>query len=172
MTRRIYRLARLPVLLAIAAAVLSLTLKGRTELIVHVYVLALASIVLAQLVAAVLAAHPAARVSAFDAALRRRGRREERLPELTQIEREVALGMTTAFDLHYRLRPSLRGTAGELLASRRGIRLDTQRAAARRALGEETWELVRDDRLPPDDRFGPGIRVEQLRTVVGSLESL
>lgn len=169
---RISRLARLPILVTFAAVVLLFAFRGRTELIVHVYVLALASIVLFHLVSAVPAASPAARVSAFDAALRRRERREERLPELAQIEREVVLGMATAFDLHYRLRPSLRGTAAELLASRRGIDLDAHPAAARRALGEETWEIVRSDREPPGDRFGAGITLERLRTVVAAMESL
>lgn len=172
MTGRLYRLAGLPALLTVVAIVLLVALAGRRELILHVYVLAIAAFGLVQLVAAVRAAHPSAGASPFDSALRRRVRREERLPELAQIEREVALGMTTAFDLHYRLRPSLRRTAGELLASRRGIGLDAEPGAARRALGEETWELVRHDREPPADRFAPGIPLEQLRSVVGSLESL
>lgn len=172
MTSRAYRLVRLPVLLTLLAIALLPALAGRRELILHVYVLALTAIGLFQLVAVVRAGPRAAGASAFDAALRKRRRSETRLPELTQIEREVALGMTTAFDLHFRLRPNVRRIAGELLASRRGIRLDTQRAAARRALGKETWELVRDDRLPPAERFGPGITLERLRTVVASLESL
>ena len=172
MTWRIYRLVRLPVLLTVAAVVLLFTFPGRAELIVHAYVLALAAVVLFHLVAAVIAANPVARGSAFDAALRRRARREERLPELAQLEREVALGMATAFDLHYRLRPSLRRIAGELLASHRGTSLDGQPARARRVLGEETWELVRVDRPPPDNRFGPGIGLERLRTVVAALERI
>ena len=172
MTRRLYRLARLLALLTVAAVALLFAFAGRRELVIHVYVLALAAIGLFQLVAAVRAASPRAGASAFDAALRSRARREERLPELAQLEREVTLGMATAFDLHYRLRPSLRRIAGELLASRRGTSLDGQPARARSVLGEETWELVRVDRRPPDNRYAPGIGVERLGTVVAALERI
>ena len=168
----VFRHAPLPVLLTLVAATLLLVLSGRTELILHVYVLVLAAIVLAHLVRAVRGALPAARASPFDAALRRRPRRPERLPELERVEREIALGLATAFDLHYRLRPALRRTARELLASRRGIDLDAEPVAARRALGEQTWELVRVDREPPRERFGPGIDRATLRNVVASLEAL
>ncbi len=110
--------------------------------------------------------------SPVDAALRRRPPRVERVPELEKIEREVTLGLTTSFDLHFRLRPTLRRIASELLRARRGIDLDANPAAARRALGDETWELVREDREPPLDRFGPGIELDSLRNVVVSLEAL
>lgn len=172
MTWRLYRLVRPPALLTVAAVVLFFAFAGRRELILHIYVLALAAIGLLHLVAAVRAANPAPGASAFDAALRARARREERLPELAQLEREVTLGMVTAFDLHYRLRPALRRIAGELLASRRGTSLDGQPARARRFLDEETWELVRVDRPPPDNRFAPGIALERLRTVVAALERI
>jgi hypothetical protein len=166
------RLAQLPVLLTVVLAVLLIVLTGRAGLIVHVYVLAMASIVLFHLVRVVRAAHPSAGPSRFDAALRRRGHGQERLPELTKIEREVALGMATAFDLHYRLRPSLRRTASELLGARRGIDIDREPEAARRLLGEDAWEIVRGDREPPDDRFGPGIGLASLDRAVASLETL
>lgn len=166
------RVARLPLVLTVAAVVAYIVLDGRVELIVQVYVLALATYSLAHLVAAVRRANPPAGPSRFDAALRARPSRRQRLPELEKVEREVALGITTAFDLHYRLRPSVRRIAGELLASRRAIDLQAQAGAARRALGEETWELVRDDREPPAQRYGPGLPLERLRTVVASLEAL
>ena len=170
--RSAIRLAQLPALLTIALIVLLLVLPGRTELVLHVYALAIAAIALAHLVRAVRTAYPAAAASPFDAALRRRTRREERLPELARVEREVSLGMATAFDLHYRLRPPLRRIAGELLAARRGIDLDGAPEEARKALGDETWEIVRADREPPRDRYGDGLELAALRTVVGSLEAL
>ena len=169
---RLLRPAQLPVLLTIVLVVLLVVLPGRAGLIVRVYVLAIASIALFHLVRMVRTAHPSAGPSRFDAALRQRGQRHERLPELTKVEREVALGMATAFDLHYRLRPSLRRTASELLAARRGIDIDGEPEAARRALGEDAWEIVRGDRQPPDNRFGPGVSVASLGKVVASLESL
>jgi hypothetical protein len=167
------RHAPLPVVLTLVAVTLLAVLSGRTELISHIYVLALATIALAHLVRAARGSLPAmAGGSPFDAALRRRPPRPERLPELERVEREVALGLSTAFDLHYRLRPALRRTAGELLASRRGIDLDRSPDAARRALGEQTWELVRADREPPRERFAPGLDIATLRGVVSALESL
>lgn len=169
--RRAIRVAQLPALLTVALAVLLVVLPGRRELVLHVYALLVAGIALVHLVGAVRAAQPAAVASPFDAAPSRR-RREERLPELAKVEREVSLGMATAFDLHYRLRPSLRRIAGELLDARRGLDLDGDSASARRALGEETWEIVRADREAPRDRYGPGLQLAQLREVVGSLEAL
>jgi hypothetical protein len=166
------RPAQLPLLLTIVLVVLLVVLTGRAELIVHVYVLVVASIGLFHLVRMVRGAHPSARRSRFDAALRRRPQRQERLPGLTKLEREVALGMATAFDLHYRLRPSLRRMAKELLAARRGIDLDAEPEVARLALGEDAWEIVRGDREPPGNRFGPGVSGAMLDRTVTSLEAL
>ena len=168
----VLRVAQLPVALTLAAAVLMLTFPDRAELVFYVYALALAAIALAHLVRAVRGALPAPGPSAFDAGLRRPPPRQERLPELEQVEREVALGLSAAFDLHYRLRPSLRRTASELLAARRVRVAGEVDPAARRALGEETWELVRPDREPPPERFGPGLELASLRRVVSSLEAL
>jgi hypothetical protein len=169
---RLLRPAQLPVLLTLLLVVLLVVVSGRAGLIVRVYLLLVAAIGLFHLVRMVRTAFPAAGPSRFDAALRRRPQRQERLPELARVEREVTLGMATAFDLHYRLRPSLRRSASELLAARRGIDIDRDPEAARRALGEDAWEIVRGDREPPDDRFGPGIKPAALGRVVASLESL
>lgn len=172
MTRGVLRFVRVPVYLGVAAVVAYLVLDGRGELILHVYVLALASYALFHLVGAVRRSHPASDPSRFEAALSRPHVREQRLPGLEKVEREVALGMATAFDLHYRLRPSLRRTATELLAARRAVDIDGQPDAAREALGEETWEVVRGDREPPTDRYARGLALDDLRTVVASLEAL
>ena len=170
--RTALRVAQLPALLTVVLVVLLIVLPGRTELVLHVYALAIAAIALVHLVRAVRAAYPAAVASPFDAALRKRRRLDERLPELARVEREVSLGMATAFDLYYRLRPPLRRIAGELLAARRGIDLDGSPDAARKALGDETWEIVRADREPPLHRHDTGLELTTLRTVVTSLEGL
>lgn len=170
--RRAIRIAELPVLLTIALVVLLVALPGRTELTVRVYVLALAALAALHLLRALRAANPRPPASRFDGALRSRTRPVERLPELEKLEREVTLATSTAFDLHYRLRPALRRIAGELLAARRGLDLDGSPAAARSALGEETWQLVRADRQPPNDRFAAGADLASLRTVVAALEDL
>jgi hypothetical protein len=166
------RYTPLAILLTVALVVCLLTFPGRRELIAHVFSLVVAAILLLALVRTVRASAPPTAPSRFDAALRRKHGKAERPPELEQIEREVTLGTTTAFDLHYRLRPTLRRTARELLASRRGIDLDADREAARRALGEDAWEIVRGDREPPANRFGPGIDLDRLRAAVAGLEAL
>lgn len=111
--------------------------------------------------------------SQFDDALRRsRDRVPERVQQLAQLEREVGLGLANAFDLHHRLRPTLRETATGLLAARRGIDFDAEPEAARTALGEDAWEIVRADRPAPTDRTGPGADVASLDRAIAALEAL
>ncbi len=171
MTRAL-RLGRFPVFLTVFLIAALAVLPGRAEVVLRVYVLLLAAFLLARLLTRLRNSLPERGASPVDAALSRRPRRVERVPELEKIEREVTLGLTTAFDLHFRLRPTLRRIASELLRARRGIDLDANPGAARRALGEATWELVRADREPPLDRFGRGLDLDSLRNVVVSLEAL
>jgi hypothetical protein len=144
---------------------------GRAELAVHVYVLVLLAAALASVVGAIASAQSAG-PSLFDAALRRPPEMRERLQELMRLEREAALAQSSAFDLHYRLRPVLREIASGLLAARRGIELDRRPERAREVLGEETFDLVRPDREAPWDRLAPGIDVGELRAVVTRLEAI
>jgi hypothetical protein len=138
----------------------------------HVYVLVLAAIGLGRLLTAIRSALPPHRPSPFEAAMRTHARLPQRIPELERMEREVALGVSTAFDLHYRLRPRLRRIAIELLAARRGIELDASPELARRVLGEDAWEIVRGDREPPQERFAAGVDIASLRLAVSALEAL
>ena len=171
MTRAI-RLGRFPVVLTLALIVALVVLPGRAEILVRIYVLLIAVFIVVQLLDRLRRSLPARGASPVDLALARRPRAVKRVPELEKIEREVTLGLTTAFDLHFRLRPTLRRIASELLHARRGIDLDASPDAARRALGDETWELVREDREPPHDRFGRGLDLDSLRRVVVSLEAI
>jgi hypothetical protein len=97
---------------------------------------------------------------------------QNRLPELERLEREVTLAAASAYDVHFRLRPTLREAALTLLAAGRGVSLDRQPERARQLLGEETWELVRADREPPCDPRGPGLDRARLERILASLESL
>ena len=93
-----------------------------------------------------------------------RARRDERLPELEQIEREVALG--TRDRLRPPLPPAADARAGSPPSCSRRAAASTSTAspdAARRALGDDAWEIVRADREPPRDRFAPGLDVAALR---------
>jgi hypothetical protein len=170
--RRALLIARLPLFLTLVLAIVLLAAPGRAELAIHGYVLMLAAIGLGHLLATLRNALPPRRLSPFDAALRRRPRPAQRIAELERLEREVTLGLATAFDLHYRLRPRLRRIATELLAARRGIDLDASPEAARRALGDDAWEIVRGDLEPPRERFAAGLDIASLRLAVSALEAL
>jgi hypothetical protein len=166
------RIAEAMLLPTAALAVTFVLAPGRVELAVHVYVLVMLAAGLALTVAAISSAHGADEPSSFDHALQRRHARPERPPELARLEREAALAQSSAFDLHYRLRPVLREIAAGLLAWRHGVDLDRDRGRASELLGSETWQLVRPDRPPPHDRLGPGIDADTLHRVVASLEAL
>jgi hypothetical protein len=170
--RRIRRLAPLPLLATGAVVVVSLLVPGRAELAIHIYLLVLASLALGFLVGVLRRSHPVAAASPFDLGLRAKSRDEHALPELARLEREVTLSTTTAFDLHFRLRPVLRRIAARMLASRRGVDLERSPATAHALLGEELWELVRPDREPPRDRAAPGVELGSLRAMVDALEAL
>lgn len=172
MTRRATRFVKLPLLATAAFVVTVAFLPGRRELAVHVFGLALATLALGWLVGVVRRAHPVAATSPFDLGLRRRHGLREPVAELERLEREVSMATSTAFDLHFRLRPRVHRIARQLLASRRGVDLATQPEAARRLLGEETWAIVRPGTEPPSDRLAPGLDLARLRAVVTSLEQL
>lgn len=135
------------------------------------YVLFVGSLVMLGLVRATSRAGTT-EASLYERALRRRERRPERPQELARLEREVALAAGSSFDVHFRLRPVLREIAAHRLATRRGADLDSGSAEVRARLGEELWELVRPDRQPPDDRFGPGLPLARLRVALERLERI
>jgi hypothetical protein len=145
---------------------------GRLALATHIWLLLVCGIALAAVLRALLRAYPPAPRPALEEALERTTPTEERLPSLARLEREVTLGASSSYDLHYRLRPTLRETAVGLLAVRRGIALDAEPQRARAALGDATWQLVRPDREPPDDRLARGLTENDLRALVESLEAL
>jgi hypothetical protein len=170
--RRALRLVRFPLFLTALLILTTIALPGRTGEAFRAYVLVLAAWGLTHLLVALHASRPEPGPSPVDLALQPSVPRAARIEEIERIQREVAIAQTTSFDFHFRLRPTLRRIASELLRSRRGIDLDADPERARRALGEETWELVRADRPPPDDRFGPGVDRAVLHRVVDSLEAI
>jgi hypothetical protein len=111
------------------------------------------------------------RPSRYERALRRHPSRKAARPAgLRRAERIVYLAAVNAFDLHQHLRPRLQAIAEHRLASRRGLRIDS--AEARALLGDELAELLRSDRPPPDDRFAPGMPLEDQRAVLERLEKI
>jgi hypothetical protein len=114
---------------------------------------------------------PERKESPLEEALNRRAPAPERIAELDRLERELYLGATTAFDLHYRLRPVLREIVEPRL-ERHGLRLDAVDPRVREALGEDLWEIVRPDREPPSDRHAPGPGFAVMSRVVAQVEAV
>lgn len=136
------------------------------------YVLFVGSLLLVSLVRATsLACRPEA-ASLYELALGRHERPPERPRELEKLERAVALAAVSSFDVHFRLRPVMREIAAHRLAEQRGADLDSGSPEVREALGEELWDLVRPDREPPGDRFGPGLPLARLRGAIERLERI
>jgi hypothetical protein len=141
---------------------------GRIELELDVFLLVVGGLGLFEIVLATRDVYPLEKRSALAAALEREPGSEARPPEIERIERELTISTANAFDLHVRLRPTLRTIASARLAER-GLRLDED---GEELLGEDLWELLRPDRLPPADRHAPGISPEALREAVDRVEAL
>ena len=143
-----------------------------TERIFAAYVLVLAGLALAALMRITRSASEHAAPSRFQAALRARTSGPVRPPELVRTEREIMLGTASAGQLHRRLLPLLREAAAARLAAGHNIDLQQRPEAARRLLGEDTWELLRPDRPEPADRNAPGVPLKRVRAVIDTLEAL
>ena len=91
--------------------------------------------------------------------------------ELVKLEREVGLATETAFDAHYRLRPTVRRIAATRLGAR-AIDLDAPGSSAEALLGPVTWELARPDRPRPRLHDAPGVPLVVAEEIVASLERL
>jgi len=161
---------RLLVLPTLALAVVVAFLPGRLSLAIRLYGLVLCAVALGLALAALRRTYP--RAAPLRRPVTRTVPRRTPPPSLARLEHETAIGVAGSFDLHHRLRPRLRLLAQGVLATRRRVSLDGEPEAARRAIGEETWELVRSDRPPPEDRLARGLSVSELGRVVESLEGV
>jgi hypothetical protein len=142
---------------------------GRLSLSVRLYALVVAVAAMAVALAALRRMYPPA-TSLVTVSRSRRS--PSRPPSLERMVNFSALGVAGSFDLHHRLRPRVRSIASGLLSSRRRVSLDAQPRESREILGEETYDLVRADRPPPEDRLARGIPLPELRRVVDSLEAV
>ena len=168
MRRDVLAALRFLVVPTIALVLVAVVASGRLELAARIYALIVAGVALVVALRAVGRADPP-ETPLRDPARPADGRRRPP-PSLARLEQLAALGVASSFDLQYRLLPPLRSIAAGLLASRRRIDLDDDEQAARQALGEETWELVRPARPVPEDRVSRGVTPAQLTRVVDSLE--
>ena len=131
----------------------------RLETLAAGYALALAAIALAALTSAIRAAQQR-NPSRFQQELSRRAEQPGRPTELVRVSRDLMLASTNAGHVHERLRPMLWSSA------------EARTRDPRRALGEETWQLLRPDAPPPADRNGPGLPLRRIRSIVDELERL
>ncbi len=170
MKRDLFGAARLLVVATLALGAVAAFGPGRIGLAVRIYALLLCAVALSLALAALRRAYP--RASALRPARAGVDARRRPPPSLARLEHETAIGVAGSFDLHRRLAPRLRRIALGLLAARRRISLDGEPGTARAALGDETWELVRQDRPRPVDRLARGVPPATLARVVDSLERL
>jgi hypothetical protein len=154
----------------LVAAFVAFFLPVSTAVIVDVYLVFLGGVGLLALVRTLRVAQPGSGDSAFDRALRPAPAREQRPPELVRLEQHLALAVTSAFDVHFRLRPAVRDVAAQRLWARHSVDLESDPEGAEAKVGPGVWELVRPDRLPPADPFGPGLKLQEIEQVVTELE--
>jgi len=164
-----------PALLVLAATValgVALTLTGAANgLALLVYVLFLAAVAFALLVARLRAGLPPA--ADFERLLAGPGRRPTDVEQFETVKRRVAIASYSQLDLHSRLRPLVRDIVAARLLRRHGVDLEREPERAATIIGEgRAWELARPDREPPADRFARGWSVRELEQLVEELEGL
>ena len=160
-------LAPVPVAVALTlACVAALATGAPGGLAVQAWLLALGGL---GLFTAAFALRTPAGPSDLERALHYEPPKQERPLQLERIERELVLGVGSAFDLHYRLRQTLREIAAQRLFDRRGLVLDE---TGTDVLTADTWALLRPDREAPSDRHATGIPRAQLGPIISELESL
>ena len=139
----------------------------------QIFVIVVGALVIRLLVQAVRVATSAPGPFPFDRALRQPD--EEGIPRATEPDRiafEVGASTYRALELHHRFRRRLRRLAADRLAAEHGVDLDTDRDAARSLLGADAWDLLRPDHVSPEDRFGPGMPIEDVTKIVTAVEDL
>jgi hypothetical protein len=100
-----------------------------------------------------------------------RPRTDTRPSGLVRLERELEMATQSAFDAHFRLRPTLREVASARLALH-GVDLDAPGGRAEALLGPDAWALVRPDALRPSDHYAPGVALADVARALDAVESL
>ena len=139
----------------------------------QIFVIIVGALVIRLLVQAVQVATSAPGPFPFDQALHQPPERE--IPPAREPDRiafEVGAATHRALELHHAFRRRLRRLAADRLAAEHGVDLDADRDAARSLLGAEAWDLLRPDHESPEDRFGPGMPIEDVTKIVSAVEDL
>ena len=171
MLRGAWRVGRLLLLPTIALAVALAVAPNRAAVEVHVWLLVALGLALVAFLGLIAGAYPRG-VSPFDASLIRSPEPLQRPSSLARLEREVSMAGSAAFDVHFRLRPTVTELASELLYARRGIDLRGDPHGARAVLGEEAWALVDPDQSAPTDRHAPGLDEAGAERILTALERI
>lgn len=170
MTRQFLPVVGFGLLATLGLVIALVVAPDRRDLFADLYFLALGGIAVLRLVGLTRRRPAPGERSEFDDALRRTASEPVRIAERDKLEREVELGTHTAFDFHFRLRPTLVEIARNRLAAR-GVSLENE-ARARAILGEEAWALLQPGRATPSDRNAPGIPTDELGRLVSALERI
>jgi len=162
--RHLFDIVVLTIFVSIVCVYVVLAQPGIRNVTLHVYVFVVGGLIMLGVVAAAGDAVPRRRRSELERVLGESEPRERPLPEIERMEREVTLAAASAYDLHHRLLPHLREIAQ--------CRLER----AGHQPGPETlgrwWELLREDRPEPHDRYAHGIDAAELRALVADLERM
>ena len=156
-----------------ASAALGIVAAARpasASLALDVYLLFVGGLALLGVIARTIGTLPRERLSRLDVAPPHTTH-DPRPADLAKLEREVGLATETAFDAHYRLRPTLRRIAAARLRAR-GVDLDAPAGAAEKLLGPVAWELARPDRVRPRRHDAPGTGLAEIDAAVTALERL
>jgi len=172
MTWPLVRTAVLAVAATLALVAVVELRPDRRPLAVAAWLLLLATLAARLLLRWLLLAYPRPRPSPFDAALAARPAPPKPPAELERLARLLALSSASALHAHTRLRPELRRMAADQLSWSRGIELDADPVAARAAVGEAAWPLVRPDPGETPDREAPGVPPAVLDAAVAALERM
>jgi hypothetical protein len=155
---------------AAAGLIASLALAGPTRgIALLVCVFLVGAVVSALFVRYLRVALP--RAPRFERLLTARRERAPRLGQLDAIERRLMLAETSPLDLHFRLRPLVREIVAARLSRRYGLDLDREPQRARALVGARTWELVRPERLPSDERSARGWSKVELAELLDEMEA-
>jgi hypothetical protein len=154
----------------VVAGFVTVVLPVSGGLVLDLYLLFLGAVTLLALVRTTGVAQPGSARSSFELALRPIKLRPERPPDLIRLEERLALAATTAFDVHFRLRPVVHDVAAQRLWAKHAVDLEHEPERARSLLGEDVWELARPNRPPPAEPFAPGLGVRGIEAVVAELE--
>ena len=158
---------------AVALMTVIATIPRYRERALQVFLVVAGAVAIRLLVVAVVDATSRPGPFAFDRALVPPAPRELSVPsEPERIRFEVGAATRRSMELHHQLRRRLRRLAADRLAAGHGVDLDGDPDASRRILGDETWDLLRPDRVAPEDRFGPGMPVEGVSRIVATVEDL